>query len=381
MDISLMTKQAVHQTTYLPKVLILGIQAPYNRTKDIDSYFQEFLSLIKTSGVTYHEKLFIKLREISPVYFLSKGKLEELKELCDKKNIEELICSEPLTAQQERNLSDMLNVHVFDRTKLILEIFEKSAHSAEGKTQVAVALLKHKKSRLAGKGINMSQQRGIVGLRGGFGETAKEKETRDIGNQILKLKKKLQKIKNSRDIQRKKRLENKVPHAFLIGYTNAGKSTILNTLTKSSVLAEDKLFATLDTTTRALYIDGEKKGLISDSVGFIQNLPHHLIEAFKSTLDELHYADLLLHVVDISDPTWELHIKVVHEILHDLNVDKKMVYVFNKSDKVNFEDNETLLKTVETYQPFVLTNALKKDGLQALKLFLSNWHPQNNKEQ
>ena len=364
-----MAKQAVHVTTYLPNVLVLGIHAPYNRTKNIDSYYDEFLSLVKTHGITYQETAFMKLREISPVYFLTKGKLEELKQVCHDLKIEEVVVSEALTAQQERNLSDFLNAQVFDRTRLILEIFENAAHTAEGKTQVAVAMLQYKKSRLAGKGIHMSQQRGVIGVRGGFGETAKERETRDLNQQIIKLKKNLKKLQKTRDLQRKTRLATNIPHICLIGYTNAGKSTILNGLTKSSVQAEDKLFATLDTTTRELYLDGEKKGLLSDSVGFIQNLPHHLIDAFTSTLDELRYADLLLHVVDSSNPSWEAHIKVVHSILRDLDIDKKMVYVFNKVDKAcdQFEDK------VRAYNPRVLTTALEKDGLASLKTFLATY--------
>jgi len=364
-------KQAVHITTYLPKILLLGIQAPYNRTKNIDSYYNEFLSLVKTHGLTYHETLFIKLREISPVHFLTKGKLADLKELCDELEIEELLVSEALTAQQERNLEDFLNVRVFDRTKLILEIFENSAHTAEGKTQVAVAMLQYKKSRLAGKGIHLSQQRGVIGVRGGFGETAKERETRDIDQQILKLKKNLKKIQKTRELQRKTRLATHIPQVCLIGYTNAGKSTILNQLTKSSVQAEDKLFATLDTTTRELFLDGQKKGLLSDSVGFIQNLPHHLIEAFKSTLDELRYADLLLHVVDSSNPSWEMQIRVVHSILHDLQIDKKILYVFNKIDKAS--DLEKMEEIMRKYSPYVLTNASEKNGLEGLKSFLSTY--------
>ena len=364
-----MAKQSVHVNTYLPKILLLGVHAPYNRTKHIDSYFDEFLSLVKTHGLTYHKTEFIKLREISPVHFLTKGKLENLKKICDEHEIEELVISEALTAQQERNLSDLLNVKVFDRTKLILEIFENSAHTAEGKTQVAVAMLQYKKSRLAGKGVGMSQQRGVIGVRGGFGETQKERETRDIDNQILKMKKNLKKLQQTRGLQRKTRLSTNLPFLCLIGYTNAGKSTILNSLTKSSVYAEDKLFATLDTTTRELFLDSQKKGLLSDSVGFIQNLPPHLIEAFKSTLDELRYADLLLHIVDSSNSDWEAQIRVVNSILDALQIDKKMLYVFNKIDKAC--DLEKLQEKLKEYQPHVLTTAAEKNGLESLKKYLS----------
>jgi len=160
-----------------------------------------------------------------------------------------------------------------------------------------------------------------------------------------------------------------------VGYTNAGKSTILNALTKSHVLAEDRLFATLDTTTRELYIDHKKKGLISDTVGFIQQLPHHLIEAFKSTLTELHYAHLLLHVVDISDPNWESHISVVMHVLKELDIDKRMLYVFNKADRI--ENKELLEVALRKYQPHIFTSALSKEGLEPLIDFLRGWEASN----
>ncbi len=314
----------------------------------------------------------MKLRSIDPAYFISKGKLEEIKQAIEQQEIEQLIISEALTSRQSRNIEDYLECTVADRTDLILEIFEKAAHSAEGKAQVAIAKFQHQKSRLAGKGIHLSQQTGVTGLRGGPGETAKEKERRYIEQQIRKVKKQLEKIQKARETQRKSRLNAHVPQICLIGYTNAGKSTILNALTKSNVLAENKLFATLDTKTSSLYINGEKKGVLSDTVGFIQQLPHRLIEAFKSTLSELHYADLLIHVVDVSDPNWQSHIQVVHEILNELGVDKKILYVFNKADKV--ENIKTLEQTLATHQPHVITNAQSKEGLQELVDFLDTWN-------
>jgi len=315
------------------RILLLGVYAPYNITKNVQGYFDEFINLCKTNELSNEFTLFMKIRDIDAAYFVTKGKLEEIKTFCDKNSIEQLVVSEILTSQQERNLSDYLGCEVSDRTQLILEIFQKAAHSAEGKTQVEIALLQHSKSRLAGKGIHMSQQEGHTGVRGGPGETAKERELRHIDSLILKLKKQLEAIETTRITQRKRRLESGLPLICLIGYTNAGKSTILNALTKSDVLAEDKLFATLDTTTRELYLDSKKIGLLSDTVGFIQNLPHKLIEAFKSTLSELQYADLLLHVVDSSDPNWQDQIKIVHEVLAELKVFKEMLYVFNKIDK------------------------------------------------
>lgn len=369
-----MIKKLSFETKQFPRTLILGIHAPYNRTLDVSSYFDEFMNLIDTNGTPYDVENFIKLRTVDQAYFLTKGKLIELKNLIEEHKIENLIISEALTPRQERNLTNYLDCSILDRTRLILEIFEKSAHSAEGKTQVAIAKLQYEKSRLTGKGIHLSQQTGVFGLRGGAGETLKEQELRQINQAMDKAKRQLKKMQQARDTQRKRRLNNKVPNICLIGYTNAGKSTILNTLTKSDVLAEDKLFATLDTTTRKLFINGKEKGVISDTVGFIQQLPTHLIEAFKSTLSELQYADLLLHVVDISDANWESHVKVVHKILDDLKIDKPLLYVFNKCDVIAHVN--TTKQAFTQYQPYVMSDAISKEGLSLLIDFLDQWKPE-----
>lgn len=366
-----MAKNNVYITKTHSPTLIIGIDAPYNKTVNIDSYYQEFLSLVRTNGTEYDQALFIKLREIDPGYFLTKGKLQEVKEIVEKYNIRDVIISEPLSVQQERNLNDFLRCKIHDRTRLILEIFEKAAHTAEGKIQVAIAMLQFDKSRLAGQGIYLSQQAGQIGNRGP-GETLKERETRHIENAVLKMRKQLESLERARATQRKKRLNSQLSLICLVGYTNAGKSTILNELTNSNVLAEDKLFATLDTTTRELYLDGKKKGLISDTVGFIQQLPHQLIEAFKSTLSELQYADLLLHVIDISDSNWEAQIKVVLNILAELEVDKPMLFVFNKADRI--ADFTQLEQSIARYQPHVIVSAQSKEGLAPLTEFLQAWN-------
>lgn len=356
------------------KTLVLGVQAPYNRTKHIESYFEEFLNLIKTNGVEYERAEFMRLRDIDPAYFFTKGRLEELKKLCDELEIEHIIISEVLSPQQERNIEDFLDCTVFDRTALILEIFEKGSHTADGKIQVKIARLQHRRTRLAGKGIFMAQQAGMIGARGGPGETLKERESRLIDDEITKYKRELERVAKSRETQRKQRQRSGLPQMCLIGYTNAGKSTILNALTHSEVLAEDKLFATLDTTTRELYLFKTKIGLISDTVGFIQNLPHSLIESFKSTLSELKYADLLLQVVDASDANWEKQIKVVHEVLDELGVSKEMLYVFNKIDRIPESERQDRELSFARFNPRVLTDARSKDGLQSLKDFLYTWH-------
>ncbi len=368
-----MARTPFFETHHTPTTLLVAVQSPYNRIRYIDSYYEEFLNLVKTDGIPYEEMLKIKLRGIHPANFFSLGKLESIKQACEKYNAERVIISEQLSPVQARNLEDFLNCTVMDRTDLILDIFEKAALTAEGKTQVAIAKLQHQKTRLAGKGIHLDQQAGITGLRGGAGEKAKERDKRHIEQQILKLKRQLEASHKSRAVQRKKRLENKVPHLCLIGYTNAGKSTILNALTKSNVLAEDKLFATLDTTTRALFIDGKQKGVMLDTVGFIQQLPHRLIEAFKSTLSELFYADLLLHVVDLSDPNWQDHIDVVQEILNELEVDRPVLYVFNKKDKV--DDMAILNPYLPDYVPHVIISAASKSGIEPLIEYLAVWNP------
>lgn len=374
-----MVREAQYAAQDYPETLLVGVHAPYNKTKNIDSYYEEFLNLAKTNGVRNYETMFIKLRDIDPTYFLTKGKLAEVKKTCEKFNIKEVIFSDQLSAQQERNLHEYLDCNVFDRTQLILEIFEKAAHSAEGKIQVSIAMLQFKKSRLVGKGIHMSQQSGARGFRGGFGETQKEKDRRVIEGLVAKFRSQLEQIQKTRETQRKKRLGSQIPHICIIGYTNAGKSTVLNALTKSNVLAEDKLFATLDTTTRELYLNSKKVGIITDTVGFIQQLPPQLIDAFKSTLSELQYADLLLHVVDLSDLNWESHIKVVHEILETLGVQKEMIYVFNKADKV--VDLQAVLPSLQRYQPQVLTSALSKQTMQPLIDALAEWDSTHNTSQ
>lgn len=355
-----------------PNVLLLGIQTQQNKTQDINDYFEEFISLVKTSGVEYDQTHFIKLRHIDKANFLSKGKLHDLVALCDEHNIEEIICSETFTPLQERNLENLLDCRVFDREKLIIEIFRNAAHTAEGKIQVEMAELEYKKTRLAGKGVQLSQQAGYIGGRGP-GETEKEFIKRHLAEKFRQAGKRLKTLQKSRDVQRKRRLESGTPLICLIGYTNAGKSSVLNVLTKSNILAEDKLFATLDTTTRELFVDSTKVGLISDTVGFISQLPHHLIEAFKSTLDELHYAHLLLQVVDISHHAWRDQVRVVHETLDELDVDKPMLYVFNKTDKLNTEQCEQIADELSNYEPHVLTHTKSKAGVAELIAFLGNY--------
>jgi GTP-binding protein HflX len=366
------SKKPVSTTKRFTKVLLLGIYAPYNKDLSQEDYFEEFLNLVKTLGIEYDETMFIKLRHIDKSNFLTKGKLLDLLTLCQEKGIEEIVFSEILTPLQERNLEDFLGCTVYDRERLILEIFQNAAHTAEGKIQVEMAQLEYEKTRIAGKGIQLAQQAGHIGTRGP-GETIKESARRHLSERLRTAKKKLVALQKSRTVQRKKRLESKLPLICLVGYTNAGKSSIINALTKSDVIAKDELFATLDTTTRELFIDHKKIGLISDTVGFISQLPHHLIEAFKSTLDELKYADLLLHVVDASNHSWPGQIEIVLDTLYELGVsDKPMLYVFNKKDLLSQEELEIIESEIEEYQPNALISATTKSGLEELQLRLKS---------
>ncbi len=380
-----MTKPQHLKTKAHPRTLIIGIEAPYNRLENIQAYYEEFLNLLKTSDIEYDESLFLKLREINPRSFISPGRLDSIRELCKKNNIAEVIISEPLTAPQAKNLENYLDCKIFDRTDLILDIFRKSAKTAEGKKQVEIATFEHEKTRLAGKGIFLEQQRSGSGIKGkagaksGFGETLKEREKRIYNAKIQQLKKELEHLQKARDTQRKQRLTTQVPQICLIGYTNAGKSTILNQLTHADVLAEDKLFATLDTTTRELYINGKKKGVLSDTVGFIQFLPHQLIEAFKSTLSELKDASLLIEVIDASDPACYAHIEVVQDILNELEVSKPILYVFNKIDKLPEEAHEAFALKAQKYQPHVIVSAKTKERLKPLIDYLATWNVEQKK--
>lgn len=370
-----MAKRQAQSTTYEePRTLLLGVFLPTNKTPDIEGYFEEFQSLADTLGVTPIAHLFVKLRSIERGTLLTRGKLQDLMDLCEKEKIEHVICSEILSPLQERNLEDMTGCKVWDREQMILEIFRNAAHSSEGKIQVKMAEVKFLKTRMAGKGIELAQQPGFIGSRGP-GETEKEVIKRFFSEKLRQAQKQLDVLQKVRDVQRKRRMGSGYPLVCLVGYTNAGKSSLLNRLTNSEVLVEDKLFVTLDTATRELFVDGHKTALISDTVGFISKLPHNLIEAFRSTLDEVRYADLLLHVVDISNPLWEDQINTVHQTLRDLEVVKPMLYIFNKIDKVNPSDLVVLQTKLELfYSPYVLIETVTKEGSKPLIDFIKEYN-------
>ncbi|MCX5924089.1 MAG: GTPase HflX [Candidatus Dependentiae bacterium] len=373
-----MAKNELISTTFYKKTLLVGVQSPNNKTDDIEAYYEEFLNLAKTYGIVDYVLLKIKLRSIESGHYFTKGKLAEIKTIFDEGDFEEIIVSDTLSGQQERNLHEVFDCPLMDRTRLILAIFEKSAVTAEGKIQVEIAKLQFAKTRVTGHGVHLDQQAGTVGIRSGPGETVKEATIRYLSRTILTLKGHLEKIEKARGAQRKQRLTQKVPLICLVGYTNAGKSTILNVLTHSDVLAKDQLFATLDTTTRQLFVGTRKIGLLSDTVGFIQQLPHQLIESFKSTLAELSYASLLLVVTDIADNNWKNHIDVVLKTLEEIDVKKQTLFVFNKADKITKKELQKRLAEFGDL-PHVAISCIKPDGTAPLKRYLASWKPEQDK--
>lgn len=298
--------------------------------KETQSSLDELDELVYTAGAMSVGRLVQNRERIHAVTYLGKGKLEELKEMLLYMEADGVLCDDELSPAQLRNLERILDTKVVDRTMLILDIFAKRASTGEGKIQVELAQLKYAAVRLVGLRSSFSRLGGGIGTRGP-GEKKIELDRRLIHNRISVLKEELREVKKQRDIRRKARKDNFV--IAIVGYTNAGKSTFLNKLTGADILAEDKLFATLDPTTRKLKLPSGNEVLLTDTVGFIRKLPHHLIEAFKSTLEEAKYADLILHMIDASNPEADTQMLIVYNTLRELGIeDKEVVSLYNKID-------------------------------------------------
>ena len=314
------------------RVILVGVS-----TSDQDDTWMsldELKDLADTAGAVTVGRVVQNREQAHPATYIGKGKIEELKDLLWELEATGIICDDELSPVQMKNLQDELNTKVMDRTLVILDIFAARASTSEGKIQVELAQLKYRQSRLTGFGTSMSRLGGGIGTRGP-GEKKLEMDRRLIKSRIAQLGRELKDVRRHREITRESRSRNHIPVAAIVGYTNAGKSTLLNELTGVNVLAEDKLFATLDPTTRQRKLPGGQEILLTDTVGFIRKLPHHLIEAFKSTLEEAKYADLILHVADASNPQMDEQMYIVYETLKSLQVtDKPVITVFNKQDKV-----------------------------------------------
>ena len=318
------------------KVILVGVSE--QEGDDAEDSVTELAELVKTAGATVVGTLIQKRETIHPGTYVGTGKVEEIAQLIAQTGATGIVCDDELSPAQLRNLENMLDTKVMDRTLIILDIFAARATTSEGKIQVELAQLKYRLSRLSGLGKTMSLLGGGIGTRGP-GEKKLEIDRRLINDRIAQLNRELKEVVKHREITRAKRAKSEVPVVAIVGYTNAGKSTLLNHLTDAEVLEEDKLFATLDPTTRMLELDGHQQVLLTDTVGFIRKLPHHLIEAFKSTLEEAKYADYIFHVVDASNPQMDKQMHIVYETLDHLGVkNKKMVTLFNKMDQRTEEE-------------------------------------------
>lgn len=347
------------------KVILVGVSEQDG--DDAEDSVEELAELVKTADATVVGTLIQKREAIHPGMYVGTGKVNEIAELIAKTGATGIVCDDELSPAQLKNLESTLDTKVMDRTLIILDIFAARATTSEGKIQVELAQLKYRLSRLAGLGRSMSRLGGGIGTRGP-GEKKLEMDRRLIKDRIAQLNHELKEVRLHREVTRAKRQRNQVPVVAIVGYTNAGKSTLLNRLTDAGVLEEDKLFATLDPTTRVLELPGRQEILLTDTVGFIRKLPHHLIEAFKSTLEEAKYADYILHVVDASNPQREKQMHIVYETLYNLDIkEKTIITLFNKQDAVT--DSEPMRDFKADYT--LAISAKYGRGLEELKELLA----------
>lgn len=336
----------------LEKVILVAVSTGHE--EDAQESLDELEELVSTAGAVVVGRVVQNLEHINNTTYVGTGKVKEIKDLIWETDADAIVCDDELSPAQYKNLEDELEVKVMDRTLIILDIFAGRAKTAEGKIQVELAQLRYRSTRLIGM-RNLSRQGGGIGTRGP-GEKKLEVDRRLIRNRISQLKEQVSEMENHRQVTRAKRQDNPVPVVAIVGYTNAGKSTLLNTVTNAKVLEEDKLFATLDPTTRNYKLPDGQEVLLTDTVGFIRKLPHHLIDAFRSTLEEAKYSDIIIHVVDASNPSMDKNVHAVYETLDNLGVkDKTIITVFNKEDKL---ETKPILRDFKA--DYVVHGAIKK---------------------
>lgn len=348
------------------KYILVGIGS---REEDIVSSLEELRELVKTAGADTVLMIPQVRQTPHPKTYVGTGKVEEIKAQLEYFEADGIVFDDELSPTQMNNLEQLLQTKIMDRTMVILDIFASHARSAEGKIQVELAQLQYRATHLIGMGKILSRLGGGIGTRGP-GEKKLEIDRRRIHDRISILKKKLKEVEKHRQVTRKRRSENGILNIAIVGYTNAGKSTLLNTLTHADILAADMLFATLDPTTRELYIPGAGKVLITDTVGFIRKLPHNLIEAFKSTLEEAVWADIILHVADASDPDLDAHMITVYDTLQELQIKgKPIITIFNKCDLI---EEDAFFSDIKANK-VVNCSAKTGQGLSELKDIILNY--------
>lgn len=348
------------------RVILVGVST--QEGDDTEDSLEELAELVATAGAEAVGCVIQNREAVHPGTYVGTGKLQEIRELLWETDATGIVCDDELTPAQLRNMEDVLDTKIMDRTLIILDIFAARASTSEGKIQVELAQLRYRLSRLAGLGKSLSRLGGGIGTRGP-GEKKLETDRRFVKNRIAQLNRELRDVRRHRDLTREQRKKNPTKSAAIVGYTNAGKSTLLNVLTAAGVLSEDKLFATLDPTTRKLTLDSGQEILLTDTVGFIRKLPHHLIEAFRSTLEEAKYADYIIHMVDVSNLQMEKQMHIVYETLDSLEAgDKKVITLFNKIDRQE-SGTEQLLRDGRAERTLRIS-ARTGEGLSKLRALL-----------